>query len=132
MKWADDKLDILQNLEFSIVAVWRANPTMNDYTAQRAYEAAFQLYREELRGHPVTLPTLSGLDAKAFDALREMCEFRLGRGPALETAESPIPVPPTPVAVLVDCLRGLAKSVERHTQSGGRQGYLTFIDRFIK
>jgi len=112
MKWADDKLDILQNLEFSIVAVWRANPTMSDYTAQRAYEAAFQFYREELRG--------------------EMCEFRLGRGPALETAEGPIPVPPTPVAVLVDCLRELAKSVERHTQSGGRQGYLTFIDRFIK
>ena len=132
MNWADDKLDILQNLEFSIVEVWRANPTMNDYTAQRAYEAAFQLYRSEMRGHPPKAPTLSGLDAKAFEALRQMCEFRLGRGTGLETAEGPVSVPPIPVATLVDCLRELAKSVERHTQLGGRQGYLTFIDRFIK
>lgn len=132
MKWTDDKLDILQNLEFSIVQVWRANPAMSDYTAQRAYEAAFQFYRAEMRGHPAKAPTLSGLDATAFEALREMCEFRLGRGPGLDTAESPVTVPPMPVALLVDCLRELAKSVERHTQLGGRQGYLTFIDRYIK
>ena len=27
---------------------------------------------------------------------------------------------------------GLAKSVERHTRSGGRQGYLRFIERFLQ
>jgi hypothetical protein len=37
MNWTSDKLDILQNLEFSIVAVWRAHPEMTDYAAGRAY-----------------------------------------------------------------------------------------------
>ncbi len=44
MKWTDDNLDILQNLEFSVVEVWRANREMSDYSALRAYESAFQLY----------------------------------------------------------------------------------------
>jgi hypothetical protein len=41
--------------------------------------------------------------------------------------------PVTPIAVerLVACLQELAKSVERHTRSGGRQGSLRFIDGFL-
>ena len=45
-KITDDKLDILQNLEFSVVEIWRAHPEMSDYAALRAYEAAFQTYRD--------------------------------------------------------------------------------------
>jgi hypothetical protein len=129
MKWTEDKLDILQNLEFSIVTVWRAHREMTDYVAQRAYEAAFQLYRAELRGHTPKTPVLTGLDARAFDALKAMCEFRLGRGSS--PAVGPDLVPAITVEVLVNCLRDLGKSVERHTHTGGRQGYLTFIDGFL-
>lgn len=28
MKWQEENLDVLQNLEFAIVGVWRANPEM--------------------------------------------------------------------------------------------------------
>jgi hypothetical protein len=129
MEWTDDKLDILQNLEFSVVEIWRAHPEMSDYTALRAYEAAFQIYRAELRGHAPKPTGLSGLDAEAFEAVKAICEFRLARKPC------PVPgvenIPPIPLQVLVDCLRELAKSVERHTKMGGRQGYLTFIDGFL-
>jgi dipeptidase len=52
MKFAEENLDVLQNLEFSIVTVWRTHPEMTDYTAQRAYEAARQFYRAEQRGNP--------------------------------------------------------------------------------
>ena len=129
MKWTDDKLDILQNLEFSIVEIWRAHPEMSDYTALRAYEAAFQTYRAELRGHTPKPPGLSGLDAAAFEAVNAMCEFRLARKPCPITG--PENVPPISLQLLVDCLRELGKSVERHTKADGRQGYLTFIDRFL-
>ena len=125
----DDKLDILQNLEFSIVSVWRAHPEMSDYTALRAYEAAFQTYRAEMRGHTPKPAGLSGLDAEAFEAVKAICEFRLGREP------SPIPggesVPPISLELLLDCLRELVRFVERHTKIDGRQGYLTFIDGFL-
>lgn len=129
MKWTEDKLDILQNLEFSVVEIWRAHREMSDYSALRAYEAAFQWYRAELRGHTPKEPALKGLDASTFEALKAMCEFRLGRG------ECPVPgpelIPPIKIELLVECLRELAKSVERHTKHGGRQGYLTFIDKFL-
>jgi hypothetical protein len=77
MKIDDDNIDILQNLEFSVVQIWRAHPEMTDYTALRAYDAAFQIYRAELRGHIPKPPGLSGLDAEVFEAVKEMCEFRL-------------------------------------------------------
>jgi len=129
MKWTEDKLDVLQNLEFSVVGVWRAHREMTDYAALHAYEAAFQLYRAELRGRPPKPPVLEGLDATTYTALKAMCDFRLGRGP------SPVPgpeeIPGIPLEKLVDCLRELAKSVERHTKHGGRQGYLAFISQFL-
>ena len=129
MKWAEEKLDVLQNLEFSVVEVWRGNRGMTDYTALRAYEAAFQFYRAELRGHTPKPPTLSGLDATTYEAVKAMCEFRLGRGSS--SIGDSQPIPPVPVEKLVDCLRELGKSVERHTKLGGRQGYLTFVEDFL-
>ena len=129
MKFSDDKLDVLQNLEFSVATVWRANPEMSDYCALRAYEAAFQLYRAEARGHVPKAPGLSGLDATTFEAVKAICEFRLGRAGCPEAG--PERIPAIPIQLLVDCLRELGKSVERHTKHGGRQGYLTFIDGFL-
>jgi hypothetical protein len=129
MKWTGDNLDILQNLEFSVAEIWRRNREMSDYSALRAYEAAFQFYRAEARGQRPKPHGLSGLDADVFDAVKAMCEFRLGRGQCpLATEEN---IPAAPLEKIVDCLRELSKSVQRHTKMSGRQGYLTFIDRFL-
>ena len=133
MRFAEANLDVLQNLEFAIVEVWRAHPEMTDYSALRAYEAARQCYRAELRGQPPRPTALTGLDALAFAELRQMCEFRLGRDPGPPPTEGEdVPVPPIPLEKLLACLQELVKSVERHTRSGGRQGYLQFIDGFLK
>lgn len=129
MKWAEAKLDVLQNLEFSGVQIWRANRAMSGYAAHHAYETAFQFYRAEMRGHAQKPHLLTGPEADAFDAVKAICEFQLGRssGPLLW----PETVPPVPLEKIVDCLRELSKSVARHTKVGGRQGYLNFIDRFL-
>jgi hypothetical protein len=130
MKWTEDNLDVLQNLEFSVVEIWRAHREMSDYAALHAYEAAFQFYRAEMRGHTPKPHTLSGLEAAVFEAVKAMCEFRLGRGSCPVTG--PEKISPVPLEKIVDCLRELAKSVARHTKQSGRQGYLNFIDRFLK
>ena len=134
MKWQEENLDVLQNLEFAIGEVWRANPEMTDYSALRAYEAARQYYRAELRGQPPKPPALTGLEAEAFSAVKQMCEFRLGRdaGPPAASEKDAVPVPPLPLEKLLVCLQELGKSVERHKRNGGRQGYLQFIDGFLK
>ncbi|MCW5551239.1 MAG: hypothetical protein KIS67_03630 [Verrucomicrobiae bacterium] len=134
MKWQEENLDVLQNLEFAIVEVWRAHSEMTDYSALRAYEAARQHYRAEMRGKPAPPSGLSGLDSLAFEELKKMCEFRLGRDPGPPAAENEADAgfSPIPLDELLACLQELAKSVERHTRSGGRQGYLQFIDGFLK
>jgi len=129
MKWGRDNLDILQNLEFAVIEVWRRNRDMSDHVAVRAYEAAFEHCRAEARGHSSKPCILTGLDREVFDAVTAMCEFRLGRA-ALADGPSEA-IPPIPVSKLVDGLRELIKSVERHTKLGGRQGYLTFGDGFL-
>src|SRR5437660_7392102 len=126
MKWTDDKLDVLQNLEFSVAQTWRAHQEMSAYAALHAYEAAFQMYRAELRGHPPKPSGLSGLDETTFKNLKAMCEFRLGREACPVSGVKDIP--PISLELLVDCLRELGKSTARHTKVGGKQGYLTFID----
>lgn len=129
MKADDPYLDVLQNIEAGVVQVWRAHPEMTDYVALRAYDAAFQQYRSELRGGTPKPHGLRGLDAETFDTIKQACEFRLGRGSG--PGESKQKVPPVPLEAIVDCLRKLGRSVEFNTKTGGRQGYLTFIDRFL-
>ena len=128
MEMPEDKLSVLQNLEFSVVTVWRAHPEMSDYTALRAYEAAFQTYRAELRGHVPKPPSLTGLDLTTFESVKAVCEFRLGRQSPADSPETPAPIS---LELLVDCLRELVRSTERHTKAGGKQGYLTFINQFL-
>lgn len=122
-------LDVLQNLESAVIEVWRSHPEMSDHVVGRAYEAVFERYRTEMRGHQVSPCKLTGLDREVFDALFPLCEWRLGRA---ETKGMPAGLSATiPVAELVDCLRDLKRSVERHTKNGGRQGYLQFVAQFV-
>ena len=122
-------IDVLQNLESVVVTVWRKHREMSDHVAARAYEAAFERYHAEARGHAPKPCALTGLDREVFDAVVAIGEWRLGRSPSMQPDGEPIP--PLPVAELVDCLRELRKSVERHTRIEGRQGYLNFVDRYV-
>lgn len=129
--------DVLQNLEFLVVQSWQEHPDLTDYAVERAYEAAFQIYRAEARGRTVKEPALTGWEGELLANLRVMCEWRLGREKiAVEEGadapdEEPPPSDPLPLDELVDCLRRLLKSVQRHTRRGGRQGYLSFIKQFM-
>jgi len=123
-------IDVLQNLEFAVVNLWRKHPDMTNYVVARAYEAAFEHYRAEARGHQPKACKLTGLDHEVFEAVKDMCEWRLGRsseGKPQDDQTRPIPVPE-----LVEGLRQLGKSVEFQTKSSGRQGYLTFVSQFVK
>jgi hypothetical protein len=126
----DHNLDVLQNLEASIVQIYCRHPEMTDYTALRVYEAAFRFYRAEQRGHAASdPPEFQRLDAAAYESVKATCEYRLGRTPC--PVDGSEPIPGIPLDKLLDCLRELVRSVDHHTKSGGRQGYLTFVKRFL-
>src|SRR5688572_220041 len=121
--------DVLQNIEFSIVQVHRGHPDLLDYDVDAALEALISRYGAEARGRTPREHTLPGLRGEVYDAVLYICEWRLGRAalhdePATEderkTAEE-----------LAACLKRVRSSVQRWTKERGRQGYLTFIARFV-
>ena len=64
-----------------------------------------------------------------------MCEWRLGREEfrlgGWMRSDGPQPEPVT-LDVIVACLKRIRKSVQRWNKEGGRQGYLTFVGRFVR
>jgi hypothetical protein len=131
MNWKDEDLPALRELESTVVDTWSRHEELNDYAAGRAYAAAFQHYRARLRNHPPKPPDLNGLDLETFNALQKACEQLLASGavPLKGTSERD----PKPVSQekLVEYLRELGRSVERHTKFGGRRGYLEFVRSYI-
>jgi hypothetical protein len=126
----EDYQDVLQNLEFSVISLYRRNPEMTDHVALRAYEAAYERYRAEQRGHAPKPRGLTGLDAETCDAICAMCEWRLGRDPGPDKKGPP--VEPITAEEMVACLRRLTRSVNLHTRRAGRQGYLNYVAHFVR
>ena len=120
-------LDVLQNIESAVVQVWRHHPSLTNYSVMRAYEAAIAYYGALARQHAPKPVNLTGQDAAVFEAVKSICELRLGRVQQPEQPE----FPPLPAEELVACLRKLRKSVDHWTKAGGRQGYLQFIEQFL-
>ena len=131
MTLKDEDLPALRALESTLLRIWSDRPEMNDYTAGRAYDAAHQLYRARLRGREPRPPALNGLDLDVFNAVREVCEKLLASGADPVKGMPNGNTNPVNVEKLVEYLRELVNSVERHTKIGGRCGYLHFVRSFV-
>jgi hypothetical protein len=128
MNPTEDHPDVLQNIEAAVVAVWRSNRAMTNYTVMRAYDTAIAEYSALARQQTPKPANLTGLDATLFKAVREICEWRLGHGANPDSDEK---ITPISVEDLVACLKKLRKSVDFWTRERGRSGYLDYIQDFL-
>jgi len=119
--------DVLQNIESAIVGVYRSDPTLVDYEADGGLESLISHYTAEQQGRPVRTAPSDPNRRRVFEAVREVCEWRLGRA---ELPGAPRPEPRTPDEI-VACLKRVRKSVQRWTKRGGRQGYLSFVSQYV-
>lgn len=129
VKLEQTNLDVFKDLECAVIEFWRENSELSDHAVGRAYEAVVQAYDAEQRGRRPRPHHLTGLDLALMERLKATVEYRLGRAARPETAEPNGAV--HDLTVLVRCLRELAKSVEFHGTSGGRQGYLQYVASFL-
>ena len=121
-------LDVLQNIEFGIVDVYRTDRSLLDVDVSDAMDVLVYHYRAvEAQRIPPTRP-LSEPAARVFKSVQQVCEWRLGNSPALgqESLSAGIPL-----AELVTCLRTIQKSIPRWSRQGGRKGYLDFISQYV-
>ena len=132
MNWKDDELPALMELESTVLRIWSGHEEMTDYTAGRAYEAAYQYHRARLRGRDPKPPALTGLDLETYNAVQGVCEKLLAAGAKPFKGMPHRNLPPPTLERLVEYLRELHRSVERHTKIDGRRGYLEFLKNYIR
>jgi hypothetical protein len=130
----EEHLDILQNIEFAIMSVYRDNPLLVDFDVEAAINALITLYHAQSQNHEPRRISLNERATLVYERVEAMCECRLGREGFLTadgSEEGPRPEPVT-LDVILACLKRIRKSVQRWNKEGGRQGYLTFVGRFVR
>lgn len=134
MKIEEEYEDVLQNIESSVVEVYRAHPELTDWDVAQAYEALIQFYTAEAHGRPVEVRQLPSIQAEVARDARVMCEWRLGRATMFDEHDRPVEFPMNSLSAneIVACLKRLRKSVRFWTKEGGRQGYLNYIVQFLQ
>lgn len=126
--------DVLQNIEFGIIQVYRNHPEMTDWQALDAIEALLRKYQAETKGRQAGPPSLDPLAEQAYDMVETMCEWRMGRGrPFTDKEVQPVEFSPEPITLdeITACLKRVRKSINRWRRRGGRQGYLTFVEQYV-
>jgi len=129
-----DHLDVLQNIEFAIVSVHQRQPALVDFDVDAALSALMAYYQARAVGREARPVRLNERAQQVYEMMETMCDWRMG-DETLVSADMKSRVPrPEPVTtdVIVACLKRIRKSVEKWNKQGGRQGYLTFIERFVR
>ncbi len=75
----DEHTDVLQNIECMVASIYRNHTEMTDYNVMRTYEALIDLYTAEHAGRLPRPRDPSTLEQNLFNAIRDTCEWRLGR-----------------------------------------------------
>lgn len=130
----EEHLDILQNIEFAIMSVYRENPLLVDFDVEAAISALISLYRAQADNHEARRFNLNARALLVYERVEAMCELRLGRE-AIVPADGltrGLLLESVTLDVIVACLKRIRKSVQRWNRQGGRQGYLTFVGRFVR
>ena len=118
-EWTEAHLDLLQNIEFAIAAVYRDDPDLEDWDASEALSAVIKRYTAERRGRPLRMPTLTERSQRVFNTIEEMLAMRDDFDTS-ETADDRL-----------RALKEVRASVRRHSKIHGRRGYLDFIVNFV-
>jgi hypothetical protein len=128
----DKYLDVLQNIEAAIYAIYIEIPELTDYDVDRALEMLGRAYQSEARGKTPNLPR-NPSSLRVYEAAREACEVRLGRAP-ISTFLQKLgegEMEPVSVKIIVQALKRIRKSIALWTKEAGRQGYLNYISQFM-
>ncbi|MCI0392637.1 MAG: hypothetical protein MOB07_28215 [Acidobacteria bacterium] len=129
----EEYMDVLQNIEFALVGVYDKNPTLTDTGTMYAVETLIKVYTGESRGREVALPQFKPEEQEAYDAVKRMCEWRLGKSSMEDEKGKKVEdVEPLTVEEINACLKRILKSINTWYKRGGRRGYYEFVRQFIK
>ncbi len=139
MAFDEKYLDVLQNIEFAIVQIYRQYPELHDFEVMNALEAAIDFYAAQRINRNPREFNLSDRATLVAENVKNLCDWRLGRKSKeidpknLEGSEKDqIEMKPKNIDEIISCLKTVLGSVKKWNKQGGRQGYLNFVSPFIK
>jgi len=124
----EEYLDILQNIEFGIVSVYQQYPDLTDLNVVFALESLIEQYTAEKIGRVPRQTSLTDKEHFIFNNVQQICEWRLGR----KSLSKKINVKPRSIEEIIQCLKRILKSVQKWNKYYGKQGYLTFVSKYIR
>ena len=130
----DKYLDVLHNIEFAIVGTFHAHPELVDFDVETVINALIQRYNAEQSKRTVAASNLNPLRQGLLESVEDICEWHLARKQIFqvqEGAEIPLPTART-LEEIIACLKRIRKSVQTWNKRGGRRGYLTFAQQYVK
>jgi hypothetical protein len=129
----EESLDVLQNIEFAIVSVYRSEQALSDYDVSKILNVLISGYQTELSRRDFKKPNLSPLQEQLYVSVKHMCEWRLGREAIAKKEKQLQKRNPESISVeeIIVCLKRIRKSVEMWNKQSGRKGYLDYIDQFL-
>ncbi len=128
----EEHLDVMQNIEFAIIQIYRSNAALTDYEVRSAIELLIRDYTAEARGRQPAARPLTGLTKEVADAVKGVCDWRLGRIQAEGDQGQTLEAAPITLDEIIACLKRVRKSIDLWSKQGGRQGYLEHIKRFLR
>jgi len=131
MKLHEKYLDVLQNIEASIVETFRSNLTIHDYDVIGAIEAVIRYYRSQQINREPRAHSLSDNASSIFNNVREVCEWRLGRKKIETDQNKDLEIEAISIDEILTCLKKILNSAKGWNKRGGRRGYLEFISSFL-
>jgi hypothetical protein len=120
--------DVLQNIEFAIVSIYRENLEMTDYAVMRSLEAIINHYSAEKTGKRPRNYSLDETEKEIFRQVQSVCEWRLGRPSSFGMPG----ITPISLDEIIQCLKRILKSVEKWNKHEGIQGYLRFVSQYVR
>jgi len=130
MNVISDYLDILQHIEFSIIAVYRAQPSVSDKDIILATERLITLYTREKKGLPALPVSVTGNSLLVFEAMKSAAELRLVRN-ANEITSDETTGYKVPLRIMIICLQRLLDSMNLWNKKDGFRGYINQIKDFL-
>jgi hypothetical protein len=129
----EEYLDVLQNIEFAIVSVYRSERALSDYDVSKILNVLISCYQTELSKRDFNKPNLSPLQEELYVSVKHMCDWRLGREAIDKNEKQFQKKKPESISVeeIISCLKRIRKSVEMWNKQSGRKGYLQYIDQFL-
>jgi hypothetical protein len=124
---------LLAHVEISVTRLYEADATLTDLQVLSAYEALARHFRAEAGRRPPPPLSLHEPSAGAFEVVRAVCDYHLGRPEEAERRRLVHPeIAPMGVAAkdVERCLKRLQRSLNLWNKQAGRRGYFEYVRQF--